>query len=132
MQIKEFRKMDELNQVFKEMDFQFFGSGEHGMSIDGMRKVLNNDHFVFLDVRTHEEVKYQSFPFALHIPLNEMPDRLNEVPKDKCVIAFCSSVFRGAMAYTYLLANGYEEVKGLTAPSEDMALAFKPGPLSKM
>lgn len=124
--------MDELNQVFKEMDFQFFGSGEHGMSIDGMRKVLNNDHFVFLDVRTHEEVKYQSFPFALHIPLNEMPDRLNEVPKDKCVIAFCSSVFRGAMAYTYLLANGYEEVKGLTAPSEDMALAFKPGPLAKM
>lgn len=124
--------MDELSQVFKEMDFQFFGSGEHGMSIDGMRKVLNNDHFVFLDVRTDEEVKYQSFPFALHIPLNEMPDRLNEVPKDKCVITFCSSVFRGAMAYTYLLANGYEEVKGLTAPCEDMALAFKPGPLSKM
>jgi hypothetical protein len=78
MQIKEFGKMDELSQVFKEMDFQFFGSGEHGMSIDGMRKVLNNDHFVFLDVRTHEEVK------------------------------------------------------GLIAPSEDMALVFKPGPLSKM
>jgi hypothetical protein len=36
------------------------------------------------------------------------------------------------MAYTYLLANGYEEVKGLTASSEDMAMAFKPGPLAKM
>ncbi|MDD9301316.1 MAG: rhodanese-like domain-containing protein [Desulfobacter sp.] len=124
--------MNDLNQVFKEMDFQFFGSGEHGMSIEGMRKVLGNDHFLFLDVRTHEEVKYHSFPFALNIPLNELPDRLGEVPMDKFVITFCSSVFRGAMAYTYLLANGYEEVKGLTASSEDMALAFKPGPLAKM
>ncbi len=124
--------MSDLNQIFKEMDFQFFGSGEHGMSIEGMRKVLNNDHFVFLDVRANEEVKYHSFPFALHIPLNELPERLGEVPRDQFIITFCSSVFRGAMAYTYLLANGYEEVKGLTASSEDMAMAFKPGPLSKM
>jgi len=124
--------MSDLNQILKGMDFQFFGSGEHGMSIEGMRKVLGNDHFLFLDVRADEEVKYLSFPFALHIPLNELPERLGEVPKDKFIITFCSSVFRGAMAYTFLLANGYEKVKGLTASSEDMAQAFKPGPLAKM
>jgi len=124
--------MNDLNQVLKEMDFQFFGSGEHSMSIEGMRKALGNDHFLFLDVRTDEEVKYLSFPFALNIPLHELPDRLAEVPKDKFIVAFCSSVFRGAMAYTYLVANGYEEVKGLTASSEDMVQAFKPGPLAKM
>ncbi|ACN14719.1 rhodanese-like domain family protein [Desulforapulum autotrophicum HRM2] len=124
--------MSYLNQAFREMDLHFFGSGEHGMSIEGMRKVLGNDHFLFLDVRTDEEVKYLSFPFVLHIPLNHLPDRLDEVPRDKFIVTFCSSIFRGAMAYTYLLANGYEEVKGLTASSEDMALAFKPGPLVKM
>lgn len=124
--------LNDLNDVFKVMDFQFFGSGEHGMSIEGMRKVLGNDHFLFLDVRANEETNHLSFPFALHIPLNELPERLDEVPRDKFIITFCSSVFRGAMAYTYLLANGYEEVKGLTASSEDMAIAFKPGPLAKM
>lgn len=124
--------MNDLNQIFKAMDFQFFSSGEHAMSIEGMRKALGNNHFLFLDVRATEEVKYLSFPFALHIPLNELPDRLGEVPKNKFIITFCSSVFRGAMAYTYLLSKGYEEVKGLTASSEDMALAFKPGPLAKM
>jgi rhodanese-related sulfurtransferase len=124
--------MSDLNQILKEMDFQFFGSGEHGMSIEGMRKVVGNDHFLFLDVRTDEEVHYLSFPFAKHIPLNELPERLVEVPKDKFIITFCSSVFRGAVAYTFLLANGYEEVKGLTGSSEDMAQAFKPGPLAKM
>jgi|GEM_PF-297770 len=119
--------MSDLNSLLKEMDFKFLSSGEHGMSIEGMRKVLGNDHFVFLDVRTDEEVKYLSFPFALHIPMNELPDRLGEVPKDKFIIPFCSSVFRGALVYIYLRANGYEEVKGLTASSEDMAATFKPG-----
>ncbi len=124
--------MSDLNTLVTQMDFKFFSSGAHSMSIDGMRKVLGDDHYIFLDVRTHEEVKYLCFPFALHIPMNELPDRLNEVPKEKFIIPFCSSVFRGALAYMYLKANGYEEVKGLTASSEDMASAFKPGPLSKM
>lgn len=124
--------MNKLDQVLAEMDFEFFGSGEHGMSIDGMRKVLGNDHFVFLDTRSDKEVEYASFPFALHIPLNELPTRLDELPKDKFIVTFCSSVFRGAVAYTYLRANGFEEVKGLTASLEDMIMAFKPGPLAKM
>ncbi len=124
--------MNDLNQILKEMDFQFLGAGKHGMSIDGMKKALGSDDFVFLDVRTDEETAYLKFPFALEIPLNDLPDRLGEVPKDKVIVPFCSSVFRGAMAYLYLKANGYEKVKGLTASTEDMALAFKPGPLAKM
>ena len=124
--------MSDLNTFVKKMNFKFFSSGVHSMSIDGMRKVLGNDHYIFLDVRTHEEVKYLSFPFAMHIPMNELPERLNEVPKDKFIIPFCSSVFRGALAYMYLKANGYEEVKGLTASLEDMAAAFKPGPLASV
>lgn len=124
--------MNDMNDVMAEMDFQFFGSGEHGMSVDGMRTVINNDHFLFLDVRTNEEVKYVSFPFAKHIPFDELPKRLEELPKDKCIVTFCSSVFRGAMAYAFLLANGFDEVKGMVAPIEDMVMAFKPGPLAKM
>lgn len=124
--------MNSLNTVIAEMDFNFFGSGEHGIGIEGMRKVLGKDHFVFLDVRSEKEVAYVSFPFAVHIPLNELPERLEELPKDKMIVAFCSSVFRGAIAYTYLRANGFEEVKGLTASIEEMVQAFKPGPLANM
>ena len=116
--------MNSLNKVIAEMDFNFFGSGEHGMSIEGMRKVLGKDHFVFLDVRSEKEIAYVSFPFAVHIPLNELPERLGELPKDKMIVTFCSSVFRGAIAYTYLLANGFEEVKGLTASMDEMVQAF--------
>jgi len=124
--------MNELNKVLMEMDFEFLGSGKHGMSIDGMRKVLGNDDFVFLDVRSDRELEYVSFPFAHHIPLKDLPQRLEELPKDKCIVAFCSAVFRGAVAYTFLRANGFEKVKGLTASTEEMVKVFKPGPLAKM
>lgn len=124
--------MKDLNQILQAMDFQFLGSGRHSMSIDGMKKALSDEQFVFLDVRTDEEVKYLAFPFALHIPLNELPERLAQVPKDKLIVPFCSSIFRGAVAYLYLVANGYEKVKCLTAATEDMSQVFKPGPLAKM
>ncbi|ABB39582.1 Rhodanese-like protein [Oleidesulfovibrio alaskensis G20] len=124
--------MDTLNELLPQMDFEFFGSGQHGMSVEGLRKNIENDHMFFLDVRSKEEVGHVSFPFAKHIPLNELPQRLDELPKDKLVVAFCSSVFRGAIAYTYLLSQGFEEVKALTANTEDIVKAFKPGPLYKV
>lgn len=124
--------MKELDETLTEMDFDFLGTGEHAMSVEGMRKVLGNEQFLFLDVRTDKEKDYLEFPFAVHIPLNELPARLAELPKDKCIIAFCSSIFRGAIAYTYLRANGFTKVKGLTATMEEMIGAFKPGPLTKI
>lgn len=124
--------MKELDQTLTEMDFDFLGSGEHSISVDGMRKILNNDHFLLLDVRTDREIEYLAIPFSMHIPLHELPGRLDELPKDKCIIAFCSSIFRGAVAYTYLRANGFDQVKCLTATIEEMVCAFKPGPLAKM
>lgn len=124
--------MSGLNEVLAEMDFDFLGSGEHSMNVEGMRTVLGNDHFVFLDVRTDRETEYVRFPFAVHIPLNELPERLGELPEGKCIVPFCSSVFRSAMAYAFLRANGFGEVKGLAVSMETMIQAFKPGPLAKM
>ncbi|VFQ43123.1 rhodanese-like domain-containing protein [Desulfoluna butyratoxydans] len=124
--------MNALDQVITDMDFDFLGAGDHAISVDGVRKALGNDHIVLLDIRTDQEVAYTAFPFAVHIPLHELPHRLDELPRDKCIVAFCSSVFRGAVAYTYLKAKGFDEVKGLTASMEELVKIFKPGPLAKM
>jgi hypothetical protein len=32
--------MNELNQILTEMNFKFFSSGEHGISIEGMLKAF--------------------------------------------------------------------------------------------
>ncbi|TIH18517.1 rhodanese-like domain-containing protein [Marinifilum sp. JC120] len=124
--------MKALNDAVAEMDFEFLSSGEHTMSVEGMRKCLGNENVIFLDVRTDKEMGYLVLPFAKHIPLHELPARMVELPKEKLVVAFCSSVFRSAVAYTFLRAHGFDQVKGMGASMEDIIKAFKPGPLGKM
>ncbi|WP_421902427.1 rhodanese-like domain-containing protein [Maridesulfovibrio sp.] len=126
--------MKALDDAVAEMDFEFLSSGEHTMSVEGMRKALGNgqNNVVFLDVRSDKEMEYLVLPFAKHISLHELPARMDELPKDKLVVAYCTSIFRSAVAYTLLRAHGFEQVKGMAASMEDMVKAFKPSPLANM
>ncbi|GAU09816.1 rhodanese-like domain-containing protein [Desulfoplanes formicivorans] len=124
--------MQACEDILRDMDFTFFATGEYGMTMAEALPLIGNDHFLFLDVRAREEVDHLQFPFAKHIPLNEIPDRLDEIPRDKFIIPFCATAFRAAMCYLYLLSKGYEEVKGLTSGTDAMAASLKPGPLAKI
>ncbi len=119
-------------EIMREMDFTFFATGEYGINIDEALPLIDNDHFIFLDIRSREEVEFLRFAFAKHIPLNELPDRLGELPKDKFIIPFCASAFRAAMCYLYLLSNGYDEVKAMTSGTDELATALKPGNLARI
>ena len=99
--------------VLREMDIEFLVSGEYGILVEEAAKFLDHPHFLFLDVRTKEERDHLTFPFALHIPINELPDRMEEVPRDKFIITFCLTGFRAVMAYAYLRTQGIDEVKAL-------------------
>ncbi|NJB68048.1 rhodanese-related sulfurtransferase [Desulfobaculum xiamenense] len=121
--------MDSFAEILKDMDFEFFATGQYGMGAEEARALIGNDHFIFLDVRADEEVKYLSFPFAKHIPLRELPERLGELPRDKFIIPFCATAFRAAMAFAFLLSHGYLEVKGLNVGSDAFAAVLKPGAL---
>ncbi len=121
-----------LDEAVRSMDFAHFATGQYGLSIDSLLPMIKNDHAFFLDVRTNEEVAFAPAPFAKHIPFAELPDRLNEIPKDKLVITFCAAGTRGAMAYLFLLAKGYDEVKMLPVPFEEIVKKFKPGPLNSI
>ena len=124
--------MKACEDVLKSMDFEFFSTGQYGMAMDEALPLIPNDHFLFLDVRTPEEHNAMAFPFAKHIPLNEVPARLDELPRDKFIIPFCATSFRGALCYLYLRSKGYEEVKALTSGTDAMAAALKPGKLAKI
>lgn len=119
--------MDSLNKVLTMMDFEFLSAGKHSMSCEAMKSALKDDHFFFLDVRTEQEIKFTNFPFAKNIPMHELPTRIAELPKDKCIVPFCASIFRASVVYSYLLTNGFTEVKCLTASIEDIASVLKPG-----
>ncbi len=65
-----------------------------------------------VDVRTRAETEEESarLPGALMIPVNELRDRLAEVPNDKPVMTICRSGKRSVLAFTILRSAGYKQV----------------------
>ncbi|MFO7552907.1 MAG: MBL fold metallo-hydrolase [Haliea sp.] len=70
-----------------------------------------------LDVRLGEEVRDCPFTGRLvdiHIPLDELQARVDEVPGDKPVVALCRSGRRSALAVKILNDEGFERVASLS------------------
>lgn len=116
-----------LAEVLREMDLAFVAAGDHSMTVEEAVKFMNHPHFVFLDVRTPQERTRLVFPFALHIPLQELPDRLGELPEDKFFITFCFNGSRAMLAYAFLRTQGFDEVKALEGRVQELADAMSPG-----
>jgi len=60
-----------------------------------------------LDVRDPEETQMGMLKDAKNIPVNELKDRLSEIPKDKEIIIHCATGMRAEMAYNILKEAGY-------------------------
>ncbi|HID78998.1 MAG TPA: rhodanese-like domain-containing protein [Aquifex aeolicus] len=81
---------------------------------------------IILDVRSKEEANVVKIVPAIHIPLNELPDRWGELPKDKLIAVFCPGKIRAGLAYAFLRTKGFEKVKVLNASLDDLANLEKP------
>ncbi len=73
---------------------------------------INKPH-VLIDVRTPEEFERRHIPGAINIAVQVLPQRLNEVPKDKAVVLYCRSGSRSRYAAQLLKQAGYTEVYDL-------------------
>lgn len=63
---------------------------------------------VVLDVREPWELEIAHLEGTLDIPMNEIPERLSELPKDKPVAVLCRSGARSLRVTEYLRARGYD------------------------
>ena len=68
--------------------------------------LLEDGMAVLVDIRYKEEQQTWGPSFALKIPLNELPGRLNELPKDKIIVTACPHKDRAIIAMTYLRSKG--------------------------
>ena len=97
-----------------------FGSAKDPVNFAGMvaANILNGDMPVahwdavddgfLLDVRNPPELKVESVPGALNIPLPELRARLGELPRDREILIFCRSAVRAYYATRILLQNGFK------------------------
>jgi rhodanese-related sulfurtransferase len=70
--------------------------------------LLEDGKAVLVDIRFKEEQQAWGPSFALQIPLNELPARLDELPKDKIIVTACPHKDRAIIAMTYLRSKGIE------------------------
>ena len=64
-----------------------------------------------LDVREARELAVAAYPFeVLHIPMGQIPARLDEIPKDRTVVCACRSGSRSAHIAAFLRSHGRDAV----------------------
>ena len=70
----------------------------------------NDTDSLRLDVREQEEWDDGHVDGAIHIPMSELPARLNEIPADRQVICICRSGNRSGKVTAWLINNGVKAV----------------------
>ncbi|EPO3035212.1 FAD-dependent oxidoreductase [Vibrio cholerae] len=69
---------------------------------------LTNEQ-VLLDVRNPMELQNMGYlPGAINIPVDQLRQRMNELPKDKEIVIYCQVGLRGNVAYRQLVNNGFK------------------------
>lgn len=79
--------------------------------LDELIKEEKQKKYIILDVAEDIERTVSSIPGSYHIPLGQLHNRMEELPKDKSIIVYCSIGVRSYNAARVLMQNGYEDVK---------------------
>ncbi|NJL94387.1 MAG: rhodanese-like domain-containing protein [Anaerolineae bacterium] len=66
------------------------------------------DPVVVIDVRNPWELEISQMAFARLIVLDELPERMDEIPKDQMVVLVCRSGGRSQMAGDFLATQGWD------------------------
>jgi rhodanese-related sulfurtransferase len=81
--------------------------------------------FMILDVRDAWEYKERNLGGHL-IPLKELPNRLNELDKDKQIIVHCQMGGRSSRATAFLMEQGFKNVFNLRGGIQAWAMEIDP------
>ena len=124
-----------MEQILRKFTLEFFGKGKHKISLE---KFFEAERGFLLDVRSKEEAGSLSVGLGYYpnveyrnIPINELPDRIDEIPRDVSIALFCSGGTRSAIAYAYLLSKGYSDVRIIVGGYSDITGALMPGKVFK-
>lgn len=82
---------------------------------------------LLLDVREDWELAIARLDEAVHIPMGQVPDRLDELDRDADIVVMCRSGGRSATVARFLLQNGYGRVRNLAGGILAWGEALDPG-----
>ncbi len=98
--------MDNFKQYLENFDYQ--ERKEMKIDTQTMLKLFKEKKVQIIDIRFKEEHEAWSIGFVKHIPLPELPNRLNELDKDKIIVTICPHYDRAEIARLFLTLNGFK------------------------
>tara|TARA_B110000037_G_C16919858_1_gene423897 strand:+ start:443 stop:724 length:282 start_codon:yes stop_codon:yes gene_type:complete len=79
--------------------------------MSSIQELINHENATIIDVRTPGEFMGGNVANSINIPLNEVPDKVDEFKRmSRPIIVCCLSGGRSGQAAAFLSANGVEEV----------------------
>ncbi|MGA1874866.1 MAG: FAD-dependent oxidoreductase, partial [bacterium] len=81
------------------------------VTYDQMKEIENP---FFLDVRTRGEFSLGSIPQAVNIPVDELRQRIDELPRDRHIMVFCQVGIRAYAAYRILRQSGFDRLSNFS------------------
>jgi rhodanese-related sulfurtransferase len=85
----------------------------------------NND-VVLLDVRENDELQAAAVSGALHIPMGQIPTRMDELDKDRTILCLCHAGGRSAQVAQYLSSQGYTKIFNVSGGIDAWSLQIDP------
>mgnify|MGYP000146199313 CR=1 FL=1 len=73
-------------------------------------ETINFDTVTLIDVRSATDYKNRTLSGAINIPVEDLRQRMNEIPKDKLTIVFCNYGKKGYFAHNILRQCGFDDV----------------------
>jgi hydroxyacylglutathione hydrolase len=83
-------------------------------SVHELKERLGEESLYILDVRDIENTrKLGAIPGSHHIYIGHLNEQVGEIPRDKHIIVYCDSGFKGSMGASILQKKGYTEVTNI-------------------
>lgn len=98
------------------------------LSIEETQRLLTTtaESVVLLDVREAHELEICQIPRAVHIPMRQIPDQIDTLPRDKHILVHCHHGGRSMRVTEYLRNRGFIAVSNVGGGIDAWAETFDP------
>jgi rhodanese-related sulfurtransferase len=113
--------------VFLENGFKTYAAAQKpidviiSVSTEEFELDLNFNNEFVVDVRNSEKYNSGHVLEAINIPYTELPQQLNNLPKDKVIYMYCSSGYSSMIAASLLRKNGFLLIKNVYGGIEEIS-----------
>ena len=84
-------RLAEVEQAAREFAVQ--GANESEVAREELERLLQGGEVFVLDARPRIEYEHGHLPGAVSMPVDELPKRLDEIPRDRRVVAYCRGAY---------------------------------------